>query len=101
MVDFQEGEEPLIFITHDESTFNANDGKRKTWKMEGTNPLQPKGKGKGIMVSGFLTPGGPLKVPDSILDEEPLQNPMWSRHPSTGQLDREVFEFLEYSKDKF
>jgi hypothetical protein len=73
MADLQEGEELLIFITHDESTFNANDGKRKISKMEGTNPLRPKGKGKDIMVSGFLTPrGGSLKVPDSILDEELL-----------------------------
>jgi hypothetical protein len=56
MVSRQEGEEPLVFITHDESTFNANDGKRKIWGVEGTNPLRPKGKGKGIMISGFLTP---------------------------------------------
>ena len=32
---------------------------------EGKNeqPLRPKGKGKGIMISAFLTPGGILKVP--------------------------------------
>jgi hypothetical protein len=101
MVDHQEGEEPLVFIIHDESTFNENDGKRKIWKMEGTNPLQPKGKGKGIMVSGFLTRGGPLKIPDNILDEELLKNPMWPHHPSTGQPIREAFEFLEYGKDNY
>jgi hypothetical protein len=74
MVDLQKGEEPLVFITH-KSTFNANDSKWKIWKIEGTNPLRPKRKGKGIMVSGFLTPSGPLKVPGNILDEELQQNP--------------------------
>jgi hypothetical protein len=52
-------------------------------------------------VSGFLAPGGPLKVPDNILDEELLQNSMWPRHPSTGQPVREAFEFLEYIKDNY
>jgi hypothetical protein len=92
MVGFQ-GEGPLVFITHDESTFNVNDGKRKIWKMEGTNPLRSKGKGKSIMVSGFLTPGGPLKFPDNILDDELLQNPMWPRHPSTGHLSVKHLNF--------
>ena len=63
------GEKPLVFITHDESTFNANDGKRKTWKEEGKQPLRAKSRGKGIMVSGFLTPGGRLRVPDTISNE--------------------------------
>jgi hypothetical protein len=53
------------------------------------------------MVSAFLTPGGPLKVPGNILDEELLQNPMWSHHPSTGQPVYEAFEFWEYSKDNY
>jgi hypothetical protein len=44
MVSRQEGEEPLVFITYDGSTFNANDGKRKIWGVEGTNPLRPKGR---------------------------------------------------------
>ena len=32
-----EGEKPLVFITHDESTFNANDGKRQLegWMIQG------------------------------------------------------------------
>jgi hypothetical protein len=38
--------------------------------MEDTDPLRPKGKGKGIMVSGFRTPGGPLNAPDNILDDK-------------------------------
>jgi len=59
---YLQGEKPLVLVTHDESTFNANDGKRKMWMEDGKQPLRPKGKGKGIMVSGFLTPGGILTV---------------------------------------
>ena len=58
LIGLNPGEVPLVFITHDESTFNANDGKRKIWKEEGKNPLRSKARRKGIMVSGFLTPGG-------------------------------------------
>lgn len=47
---------PIIMITHDESTFSANDGRQKVWTLEGHGILRPKGKGKGIMVSDFLLP---------------------------------------------
>src|SRR4051794_18010418 len=48
---------PLVLVTHDESTFNANDEKRRLWMKKGEQPIHSKGKGKGIMVSVFLTPG--------------------------------------------
>ena len=35
-------------VTHDESTFNANDSASFSWKKEGTEWLKPKSKGKGI-----------------------------------------------------
>ena len=44
---------PIIMI-HDESTFSANDGRRKVWTLEGHGILRPKGRGKGIMISDFL-----------------------------------------------
>lgn len=44
---------------------------------KGQQPIRPKAKGKGIMVSRFLTPGGCLKVPDDVPDSELLQDPMW------------------------
>ena len=47
---------PIIMITHDESTFSANDGRSKVWTLNGQVNLQPKGKGKAIMVSDFLLP---------------------------------------------
>ncbi|KAA8908922.1 hypothetical protein FN846DRAFT_1010086, partial [Sphaerosporella brunnea] len=46
------GETALVFVTHDESTFNANDGKRRVWMENGKQPLRPKtkGKAKGLKV---------------------------------------------------
>jgi len=94
-----QGEKPLVLVTHDESTFNVNDGKRKLWMEEGKQPLRPKGKGKGVMVSGFLTPGGVLRVPSTTTDEELLSDPTWPRdnnHPL-----REAIHYLEYGKDNY
>jgi len=51
------GQKPLVLITHDESTFNANDGKRQLWMEDGTQLLTPKARGKGLIASDFLTPG--------------------------------------------
>jgi hypothetical protein len=41
-------------VTHDESTFNANDGSSYSWKKGGSEWLKPKSRGKGIMISDFL-----------------------------------------------
>jgi hypothetical protein len=94
------GDKPIVFITHDESTFNANDGKRQFWLKNGEQKLRPKGRGKGIMVSGFLTPGGILRVPDHISDEELLNNSSWPRN-NEGKPVREAIEYLEYGKDNY
>lgn len=55
-----QGQKPIIAITHDESVFSANDGRRYAWNETGKSFLRPKGKGKGIMVSDFLLPWGRL-----------------------------------------
>lgn len=95
----QEGEKPLVFITHDESTFNANDGKRTGWMKQGQQPLRPKSRGKGIMVSGFLTPGGRLRVPDHIPDSELLKDPMWVLVNDVPV--RDAMWLFEYGKDNY
>ncbi len=53
-------------------TINSNDRKRRIWMKKEKQPLRPKGKGKRIMASEFLTPGGRLKVPNLVPDEELL-----------------------------
>jgi len=54
------GIRPIVLVVHDESTFNANDGRSKIWIKDDNIPLKKKTRGKGIMVSDFLTPGGRL-----------------------------------------
>jgi hypothetical protein len=54
--------QPIIFITHGESIFSANDGRRQAWMKENHIFLRPKGKGKGIMVSDFLLPWSRLNL---------------------------------------
>lgn len=63
-------QKPLAPAAHDESTFNASDGKRRLWMEDGKQPPRPKARGKGLMVSDFLTPGGRLAVTDAISDAE-------------------------------
>jgi len=86
------GQKPLVLVTHDESTFNANDGKRRVWMKDGKQPLRPKARGKGLMVSDFLTPGGRLAVPDTISDAE-LSTRLLPRRYAT--------EYFIYGKDKY
>ncbi|RPA91713.1 hypothetical protein L873DRAFT_1838619 [Choiromyces venosus 120613-1] len=55
------GVKPIVLVVHDESTFNANDGQSKIWIKDDHILLKKKSRGKGIMVSDFLTPGGQLR----------------------------------------
>ena len=49
------GVRPLVFYTHDETIFYANDGQRVIWHPRGEMPLRKKGRGRSIMVSEFLS----------------------------------------------
>ena len=64
------GQRPIVLVTHDESTFDSNDGRRYVWMKEGEPPLRKKTRGKGIMVSEFVTAGGRLKAPEWL----PIEN---------------------------
>ncbi|RPB21874.1 hypothetical protein L211DRAFT_888332 [Terfezia boudieri ATCC MYA-4762] len=81
------GEKEKILVTHDESTFNANDGKRRMWIQNNAQPLRQKSKGRGIMVSEFLTPRGRLAVPEHISID--------------GLPRRQATEYLEYGQDNY
>jgi hypothetical protein len=48
------GESLHIFVTHDESLFHANDGRKSGWCPESEQPLHKKGQGRAIHVSEFL-----------------------------------------------
>jgi hypothetical protein len=70
------GEKPLVVVTHDESTFNANEEMQQLWMFNVKPSLRPKSTGKGIIVSGFFKPCGVLKVSTAVLDTELLKDPM-------------------------
>lgn len=54
-----------VIVTHDKSVFNANDGRHQLWVKKKSQPLRQKSRGKGIMVSDFLTPIGRLQDPST------------------------------------
>ena len=62
-----------MLVTHDEAMFNANDARSYGWPKDNQVPLRPKVRGKGIMVSAFLTRGGTLAVPESVPMAAPRQ----------------------------
>ena len=86
-----EGGRWVVIVTHDESTFNVNDGRRQMWLQDEENPLRPKGNGKGIMVSEFLTPRGRLKIPESVSDDQ----------LEALRLRRFATEIFEYGAEKY
>ena len=44
----------LVLIFHDESTLSAHDGRHMGWSEKGKEPLLPKGREQGLMVSDFI-----------------------------------------------
>lgn len=56
----------VILLTHDESTFYANDQQKRRWYAKDEKAVpEPKGEGSSIMVSDFCTPqGGFLQLSD-------------------------------------
>jgi hypothetical protein len=54
-----------VLVTHDESLFHANDGRRSGWGPKEEQPLRKKGQGRAIHVSEFLCETlGRLKLSD-------------------------------------
>lgn len=66
LLSLRDGEQELVLVTHDESTFYANDGVARAWLSEGETMLQKKSMGGSIMVSEFMCPcHGRLKIDES------------------------------------
>lgn len=49
----KDGEKEAVLVTHDESTFYCNEGRRFFWLENGKKKLLPKSKGSSVMISGF------------------------------------------------
>lgn len=83
---------PIIFVTHDESVFSANDGRHQAWIAENGAFLRPKGKGKGIMVSDFLLPWSRLNLFSLPKEQQEQLN--------ASGVPLEAVELFEYGKEK-
>ena len=83
---------PIIMITHEESTFSANDGRKKVWTLNGQGILRPKGKGKGIMVSDFLLPWSRLNLLSLPLQQQ--------EDLASSGIPLEAVTYFEYGKTK-
>ena len=65
------GESLHILVTHDESLFHANDGRKSGWCPESEQPLHKKGQGRAIHVSEFLCETlGRLKLSEAAVDDD-------------------------------
>ncbi|MFX3650897.1 MAG: hypothetical protein ACE3JU_26440 [Paenibacillus sp.] len=98
------GHKPIMFLTHDESTFNANDGVRYAWSHPDHSVLYAKGRGKGLMSSDVLTPFGRLIIPPHITDEEILAAGIPQRQilgSDEMEIRCDAAEYLEYGKDNY
>ncbi|OAD70636.1 hypothetical protein PHYBLDRAFT_69527 [Phycomyces blakesleeanus NRRL 1555(-)] len=51
-----EGVKQHVFVTHDESTFYANDYQKYAWVEDGESYCLPKSEGRSIMISEFQCP---------------------------------------------
>jgi hypothetical protein len=83
---------PIIFITHDESVFSANDGRHQAWLAENGTFERPKGKGKGIMVSDFLLPWSRLNLLSLPKEQQDRLN--------ASGVPLEAVVLFEYGKEK-
>lgn len=91
---------PFVLLTHDESWFNSNDTHAYTWVEKDQMPLRKKGRGKGLMVSEFLTPNCRLHAYDedgqSIFATETLeagQGTWWGSEQLLQQVKKAVQVF--------
>ena len=60
-----------MFFFHDETIFQANEDEKRQWGLKGTQVMVQKSKGKGIMVSDFVSEDGFLQLSDvsDVTDE--------------------------------
>lgn len=85
------GQSPIVLVTHDEYTCHSNDGPKRQWIQKDSQPLRKKSLGKGIMLSGFLTPISTLRVPNYF------PNSYLSQHG----IQREAMEMIEFGSDSW
>ena len=97
------GSRPHILVTHDECIFRAHDGKKTFWTDPGQSIILPKGPGRGIMVSDFLTDiDGRLEIPELMWQFIPehmkAENGETAQEIPNGKICRRACQIIEYGK---
>lgn len=103
MPQLTDDQRPHIIVTHDECIFRAHDGKKAFWTEVSRPVIMPKGPGRGIMVSDFLTAiDGRLELPDNIWNSLPSSSKIEDSENVTEvperKLCRRACQYLEYGK---
>jgi len=88
---------PVVFVTHDESTFNSNDGRRKVWVHEDRAPIRKKGHGQGLHVSDYLTAIGRLGGGEAADILKCGRDIRWTGELMLKQLTEKVLPLFEKS----
>lgn len=88
----EEGQKKLVMVTHDESTFYANDYKNIVWLGYDERVLRKKGLGGSLMVSEFLCPchGSVSRVIKAC-----GQDNWWTSADMVNQLKNEAIDNFE------
>ncbi|KAK3820326.1 MAG: hypothetical protein J3Q66DRAFT_429196 [Benniella sp.] len=91
----KDGERPLIFYTHDESSFQTNDCGQFVYHPKGERPFYKKGSGGSFMVSEFLSEvDGPIKAVRKIIHSGKANDGYWNGK----QMYRQLRRLLAYHK---
>lgn len=94
----EEGEKPLIFYTHDEATFQSNDGTRYVYHPANEAPFFKKGGGATFMVSDFISEvDGPITDVREIIQVGKAHDGFWNGEKLANQLNK----LVKYHKERY
>ena len=91
----------IVLVTHDESTFYANDGKKLIWMQNSKKKLLPKTNGSSIMISGFCCECHGFMVDEAlnkksyILFQAGTNREGWWKNDDLVRQCKDVFELIE------
>ncbi|KAG2221800.1 hypothetical protein INT45_013296 [Circinella minor] len=95
------GQKQIVMVTHDESTFYANDGKQQTRVAEGETVLRKKTPGQSIMVSEFQCAchgtmrQSPAWMSRTLFEAGGNREKWWTHEHMTHQLKEDAIPIFE------
>ncbi|KAJ7583110.1 hypothetical protein C8J56DRAFT_1028180 [Mycena floridula] len=94
------GQRKLVLVAHDEMTAQANDGKPKSWVLEGEHALKKKGVGHGIHQSDVIcSTFGHLPEASQTLEYGKNYEGYWDGDLFVKQLEQKIIPAFEKYHD--